>query len=184
MRALAESYLALRISHAPEAVETTRYGDRTEIRRIWSHPVSAESIGLYAATQVFVVEREVIATSFGVDSSKELSYAITSMPRLDDLEQNAIAILKVYRDHWGIETGNHQRRDVTYREDQSQIKNKTAARNLSTLKMLSIFLCEIGAHKPDNDRERYLPEFIRSCTINGIDTAIGWITRKYNPLQR
>jgi hypothetical protein len=29
-----------------------------------------------------------------------------------------------------------------------------------------------------------LPEFNRACAINGIDTAINWMTRKYNPLGR
>ncbi len=155
-----------------------------EIRRIWTHPVVAESIGLYAATQVFVVEREVIPISNGVEESKELSYAVTSTPRSADSEENAKQVLKTYRGHWTVENGNHYRRDVTYQEDKSQIKHPNAARILAAFKMTAIFLCSIEAHKPENDRERTLPEFIRSCSINGIDKAIGWITRKYNPLDR
>ena len=55
------------------------------------------------------------------------------------------------------------------------------------MKMMAIFLCQIGAHQPQSDRECSLPEFNRACAINGIDgidTAISWLTRKYNPIKR
>ncbi len=54
----------------------------------------------------------------------------------------------------------------------------------ATMKMMAIFLCQIGAHQPQSDRECSLPEFNRACAINGIDTAISWLTRKYNPIKR
>jgi len=91
--------------------------------------------------------------------------------------------VKTFREHWTVEAKNHNRRDVTYQEDRSPVKNHNAARILATMKMMAIFLCEKGVHQPKSDRERNLPEFNRTCAINGIDTTINWITRKYNPFK-
>lgn len=164
--------------------ELSAYGDRIEIRRVWAQEVTAESIGFFAATQVYVVEREVIPTSPTVAASIELCYGISSVPNLPDREANAGELLKGFRGHWSVESKNHYRRDVTYQEDRSPMKNHNAARVLASMKMLAIFLCQIGAHAPLNERERTLPEFNRSCAINGIDRALNWFKRKHNPLRR
>jgi len=184
MREKAERWLAPKRVQAPHAQDCTHYGDRIEIRRLWAHPTDPESVDLYAASQVFVVEREVLPTSKTVKESKELCYAITCTPEHPDRASNAQQLLHTFRGHWSVESKNHNRRDVTYREDRSPVKHHNAARVLATMKMLAIFLCQIGAHGPQSDRERSLPEFNRACAINGIDTALNWMTRKYNPLRR
>jgi len=182
MREKAEQLLALECDKPPHAQDCTSYGDRIEVRRLWACPTDPESIGLYAASQVFIVEREVIPLSKTVKASKERCCAITSTESVADREQNGEKLLGTFRGHWAIEAKNHYRRDVTYHEDRSPVKNHNAARVLATMKMLAIFLCQIGAHRPQSDRERSLPEFNRACVINGIDTALNWMTRKYNPL--
>jgi predicted transposase YbfD/YdcC len=184
MRANAERWLAPKCRKAPHAKECTRYGDRIEIRRLWAHSADPESTDLYAASQVFAIEREVIPTDKTFKASKEFCYAITCTPAIADRKENALHLLKTFRGHWGVESKNHYRRDVTYQEDRSPVKNHNAARVLSTMKMLAIFLCQVEAHRPQSDRERTLPEFNRTCAINGIDTALNWMTRKYNPLGR
>jgi hypothetical protein len=184
MREKAEQLLALECNKEPHARDCTHYGDRIEVRRLWARPTDPLSMGLYAAAQVFAVEREVIPVSKAVKASKERCYAITSTEPIDHCEQNGENLLRTFRGHWAVEAKNHYRRDVTYREDRSPVKNHNAARVLATMKMLAIFLCQIGAHRPRSDRERSLPEFNRACAINGIDTAMNWMTRKYNPLGR
>jgi predicted transposase YbfD/YdcC len=184
MREKAQRWLAPTLQHAPHAQNCTHYGDRIEMRRLWAYPTDPESIGLYAATQVFVVEREVVPTSKTFKASKELCYAISSTPVHADQACNADQLLRTFRGHWTVEAKNHNRRDVTYREDRSPVKHHNAARVLATMKMLAIFLCQIEAHRPQTDRERTLPEFNRTCAINGIDTALNWMKRKYNPLGR
>ena len=174
--------MAPKCSRMPHAEDCTHYGDRIEIRRLWAHSTDPESTGLYAASQVFAIEREVIPTSKPVKASKETCYAITSTPAMSDRGQNAELLLQTFRGHWSVESKNHYRRDVTYQEDRSPVKNHNAARVLATMKMLAIFLCQIEAHRPQSDRERTLPEFNRSCAINGIDTALNWMKRRYNPL--
>jgi hypothetical protein len=184
MRAKAEQVLSPRLSALPDVQEVSGYGDRIEVRRVWAQEVTAESIGLYAATQVFVVERQVHPLSPTVAASTEKCYAISSVPYFPDPEANARELLNGFRGHWSVESKNHYRRDVTYQEDRSPVKNHNAARVLASMKMLAIFLCQIGAHAPLNDRERSLPEFNRSCAINGIDRAMNWMKRKHNPLAR
>lgn len=184
MREKAQRWLAPKCREKPHTEDCTNYGDRIEIRRLWAHSTDPESAGLYAASQVFAIEREVIPTSKTFKASKEMCYAITSTSPLADRERNAEHLLQTFRGHWSVESKNHYRRDVTYQEDRSPVKNHNAARVLATMKMLAIFLCQIDAHRPQSDRERTLPEFNRTCAINGIDTALNWMTRKYNPLRR
>ncbi len=184
MREKAEQLLAPALRKNPHTQDCTYYGDRTEIRRLWAHTTDPESMGLYAAAQIFAIEREVIPTGKTFKASKETCYAITSAEFLKNRETNAKHLLQTYRGHWTVEAKNHYRRDVTYREDRSPVKNHNAARVLATMKMLAIFLCQIGAHCPQSDRERSLPEFNRACAINGIDTAISWMINRYNPLRR
>ena len=184
MREKAERWLAPACRKEPHTQDCTYYGDRIEIRRLWAHSIDPESTDLYAASQVFAVEREVIPTGKAFKASKETCYAITSTSAIDDRERNAEHLLQTFRGHWTVEAKNHNRRDVTYQEDRSPVKNHNAARVLATMKMVAIFLCQIEAHCPQSDRERSLPEFNRACAINGIDTALNWMTRKYNPLRR
>ena len=184
MREQAERWLAPECRKSPHAQDCTSYGDRIEIRRLWAHETDPECMNLYAASQVFVVEREVIPTSKTFKASKELCYAITSTPSDSDRGRNGHRLLQTFRGHWAVESKNHYRRDVTYREDRSPVKNHNAARVLATMKMLAIYLCQAETHRPQSDRERTLPEFNRACAINGIDLAINWMTRKYNPLGR
>lgn len=183
LRAQAEQWLRPQLEKPPHAQDVTDYGGRIEIRRLWAHSTNPESAGLYAATQVYVVEREVIPKSPAVNASKELCYGIVSMPVIEDRAVNGTLLLSTFRGHWTIESKNHYPRDVSYREDRSPVKNHNAARVLAAMKMLAIFLSQIGAHRPKSDRERTLPEFNRACAINGIDRAMGWMMRKYNPLR-
>jgi len=172
------------LNASADAQMCSAYGDRIEVRRIWAQEATAASIGLYAAAQVYVVEREVIALSPSVAESKDLCYGISSVPALSEREANGLELLKAFRGHWAVESKNHYRRDVTYGEDRSPVKNHNAARVLASMKMMAIFLCEIGAHKPCCAREQSLPEFNRHCAINGIDRVINWFKRKHNPLAR
>ena len=183
MRQQAEAWLKAKRLSPAHAQEVTRYGDRVEIRRIWAHQTDPASINLYAAEQVFVVQREVIPTGQTHKASNELCYGITSAPAVSSPGSNAKHLLKSFRGHWTIEAGNHYRRDVTYQEDRSPVKNHNAARALAAMKMLAIFLSQREAHQPQTERERTLPEFNRACAVNGIDRAINWMTRKYNPLR-
>ena len=92
-------------------------------------------------------------------------------------------LLKTYRGHWSIENKSHHRRDRSYDEDRNPTRAHNAARVFTAFKQVAIFLCEEGAHKPNNTREQTLPELHRFCSINGIDTAISWFKGRKHPLK-
>jgi len=163
--------------------ETVPRGDRIDVRRIWTRKTNPEELGFYGAEQVFVVERTVIPKSPGVKDSCEMNYAVSSHKPLPDREKNAAALLRTYRGHWSIENKSHYRRDRSYDEDRNPTRSHNAARVHTAFKQVAIFLCEEGAHKPQNDRECTLPELHRFCSINGIDTAINWIKGRKHPIK-
>lgn len=71
----------------------------------------------------------------------EVAYGITSLPPDD---ANAARLLVICRMHWQIENGLHYRRDVTLREDASQVRRGHAPQVLAALNNL---VCAIGAPK-------------------------------------
>ncbi len=163
----------------------TPRGDRIDIHRIWTFPTTAEHLGFFAAEQVFAVEREVVPKSKGVKASKQFNYAVSSHEPLPDAAANAAMLLAGYRGHWSVESKSHYRRDRTLDEDRNPTRDRNAARLHTAFSQLAIFLCEEGAHKPANARDRgNLPELHRYCSINGIDEVIGWFKGTRHPLTK
>ena len=62
---------------------------------------------------------------------------ITSLSRE---EAGPARLFKINRDHWGIETGLHSRRDVTFREDACRIRKGSAGQLMAILRNLVISL--------------------------------------------
>lgn len=78
--------------------------------------------------QVFCLERTSIQK--GKPTSKEVHYGITS---LSPTQADAARIGALHRAHWAIENRLHRRRDVTLKEDASQIRTKHAPAMLAVL---------------------------------------------------
>jgi len=53
-------------------------------------------------------------------------------------------LLQAIRRHWTIENGLHWVLDVTFREDDSRVRDRTAARNLAILRKIAINLISHG----------------------------------------
>lgn len=70
----------------------------------------------------------------GEEVSVEYRFYITS------LECNAERFAKSVRNHWGIENKVHWILDVSFREDESRIRNGNAAENLSIIRRLALNL--------------------------------------------
>ncbi len=89
-----------------------------------------------------------------VKETSEVAFALTSFwPQEADPDR----LLELVRSHWTIENGQHHRRDRTQDEDRCTVRHPTAARNLSLLRSLSIFLFELqrfGQHA-----KKSLPDF-------------------------
>lgn len=93
---------------------------RIETRTI----TTSEMLNLYATwpglAQVYRLERQFTWRRNGrsIRTSFEVEYGISSLTRK---EASPLQVLKIRRSHWGIETGLHYRRDVTFREDATRM---------------------------------------------------------------
>jgi len=85
-------------------------------------------------------------------SSCEIEYGITSLP---NLAASPAQVLLFRRKHWGVETGLHYRRDVTFREDSTRMTIGAAGRILATVHNLVIGLIKRAGHDNAAKARRY-----------------------------
>ena len=79
--------------------------------------------------QVFKLEREFKQVNTG-KITREVVYGVTSLTRQ---EANAARLLEITRAHWGIESGLHYRRDVTFHEDRGRVRQGHAAHVMAVI---------------------------------------------------
>ena len=109
--------------------ETTKGHGRVEIREIWT---STQMNGWFGKdwagiAQVFKIRRTVKEKG---QERVEIVYGMTNIPRK---KADARRILALNRRHWWIENRLHYRRDVTLREDASQVRSAGAPEVLAAL---------------------------------------------------
>lgn len=123
-----------------------------------SQAVDGATLGLAGAAQIFRLDQEVDYLRGGqvIKTTRETRYGVLS---LTPEQAGPAAVLKWVRDYWGIEIRQHYRRDHTQREDHCQVRHPVAARNLSLLRSLAIFLYE--QQRGDRNGERSLPDWQR-----------------------
>ena len=76
---------------------------------------------------------EVVREGKAVD---EVRYYISSLP----VEPDAKAFADAIRSHWGVENGCHWTLDVTFREDESRIREKHLRQNMAWLNRFGLSL--------------------------------------------
>lgn len=115
-------------------IEEGRHGDRREIRKLRTSIALNEYLEWPYVGQVCCVERGV--TRKGT-ARQETSYAITSLspPKAD-----AKKLSKVWRGHWGIEDRLHYVRDVSMKEDASQVRTGPAPEVMAALRNVVVGL--------------------------------------------
>jgi predicted transposase YbfD/YdcC len=86
--------------------------------------------------QVFQIERRSLTTATG-ELYTDISYGATS---LTAAKASPAHLLKLNRQHWGIENGLHYRRDVTLREDAGRTRTTAFGHLMATLNNLVIGL--------------------------------------------
>lgn len=112
---------------------------RIETRTI----TTSEMMNTYAAwpglAQVYRLQRDFIWRRNGksIKTTSEVEYGITSLTRK---EASPLNLLKIRRAHWGIETGLHYRRDVTFKEDATRLTLGNAAQIMASIHNLAIAL--------------------------------------------
>ncbi len=127
-----------------------------EARQLWSRAVDGATVGLAGAAQIFRIDEQVDYLRRGqvFKRTDDTRYGVTSL--LPE-EAGAEALLALVRGYWGIETRQHYRRDYTQREDHCRVRHPTAARNLSLMRSLAIFLYE--RQRGDPHGKRSLPDW-------------------------
>ena len=123
-----------------QQTQQVSYGHgRIETRSLQTSEMLNEYLDWPGVGQVYRLERRFSWVRQGrtYKTSCEVEFGVTSLSR-----QQAAAnkILKVRRQYWGIETGLHYRRDVTFREDATRMTIGAASCILSIVHNLALGL--------------------------------------------
>lgn len=113
---------------------------RRELRRITVTSALPIDRSFPFISQAFRIERERVSNRTGEIMSDETVYGITSLSADDASPEK---ILSLNRGHWKIENSSHYVRDVTYREDFSNIHKGSGPLVMTTLRNLVISLFRI-----------------------------------------
>jgi hypothetical protein len=96
-------------------------------------------------------------------------------------EATPAQLLAAVREHWAaIENGQHHRRDRTFREDNSPVRDPNATPCYAALRILTIFLCVQHKRAERRPHNYHLPDFFRD-TLHRKTTTIRWFTHAYRP---
>jgi predicted transposase YbfD/YdcC len=117
-----------------------RHGDRTEVRQLWASTALTGYLTWLGVAQVCKVERVVQPKG---QRTREVRYAITSLATA-----TAAQLLHLIRGHWGIENRRHYVRDVTFGEDASRIRTRSAPQVMAALR--NVVLGLLRQHGWDN----------------------------------
>jgi predicted transposase YbfD/YdcC len=83
---------------------------------------------------------------------------------ISSLRRNGRQFAKAVRRHWGIENSLHWSLDMTYREDESRVRHRTFAENLSWLRRITLGLIKHHPGKQSNIMKRRMagwsPDFL------------------------
>lgn len=109
---------------------------RLEERKITTSSLLNDYLDWPYLGQVFRLERRFTCLATG-EVSCEVQYGLTS---LSAQAANPERILKIIRSEWGIESGLHYRRDVTFEEDQTRMTHKSMGRVMAIINNLVIGL--------------------------------------------
>lgn len=114
---------------------------RTERRTITTSTWLGEYLdGWPGVAQVFRLVRE--RTDKGA-TTVEVVYGITSLGRV---VADAGRVLRLSREHWGIENGLHYPRDETFGEDRCRVRRGNAPRVLASLRNVAVYLLRATNH--------------------------------------
>jgi len=129
---------------------------RIETRELWCATTDPKTIGLAGVAQVVRIHchTQHMRKGMVVKETDDTRFALTThWPQ----EAGPQRLLEIGRDHWSIENGQHYRRDRTQDEDRCPVRDTQAARNLSLLRSLAVFLFKRQAQSQSGKKS--LPDF-------------------------
>jgi predicted transposase YbfD/YdcC len=107
----------------------------------------------------------------------ECEYLLTSLLQS---QLDAQAMLRLDRDYWSIESGLHQRLDISAQEDKSRVKTPKAALNLSLFRRASMSFAIHWIKLQKNKRFATTSGFYDQMRAKGLRKAFSLVTTK-NP---
>jgi len=125
---------------------------RIEIRQCWtvSDPLAFEHIRHYDGwvdlQSIARVQRE---RRMGDKVEQDTAYYISSLPA------NAKQLLHASRAHWAVENSLHWVLDVTFREDESRIRQQNAPQNMAVLRHIALNILKRHPSKASLKQKRY-----------------------------
>jgi predicted transposase YbfD/YdcC len=124
---------------------------RIERRELSCSEVLAGQHPFPGLAQIFRLVRERQGKKSG-KREVEIAYGITSLAAQ---QAGPRRLLSLTRGHWKIENPSHYVRDVTYREDASQVRNGTVAQVLAALRNTAIGLMRVAGQENIAAATRY-----------------------------
>jgi hypothetical protein len=120
-------------------------------------------MGLAGVAQVVRIRchTQVVRKGKVIKETDDVRFAVTTYGPEEATPQR---LLELARDHWSIENGQYYRRDRTQDEDRCPVRETTAARHLSLLRSLAIFLFKLQAK--GKRAKKSLPDFQRHVHRN------------------
>lgn len=106
----------------------------------------------------------------------ECEYLLTS---LSATELNAEQMLQLDRDYWGIESGLHQRLDVSALEDKSRVRKPKAAFNLCLFRRAGMSFAIHWIQRQRNRRAATTTGFYEAMSAKGARKALSLVTVKH-----
>ena len=118
---------------------TDAYGGRIEERTVKVSTAMRGYSDWPGLQRVMKMERRITNKGTGVIREEE-AYAITS---LDEERANAEKLMELWREHWHIENKLHYVRDVTFKEDKSQVRKGKIPEVMAALRNAAITLMRV-----------------------------------------
>lgn len=136
--AIADRLRSASVTNATTISTEDRGHGRIERRTLVVLPLPAgENLGWPGACQIGSIQRVRINQRTGEILSRETVYFVTS---LTSAQASPADLLQFARGHWTIENRVHYVRDVTFREDASQLRKGASAQVMAAFRNLVITL--------------------------------------------
>jgi predicted transposase YbfD/YdcC len=153
-------------------VEKKTYrGGRREYRALVAHTIEPKELGLAGALQIARVDRQI-----GARGKVTRTWLVASRT---GQQLNEAQWLRLEQQRWGVENRTHHTLDVTYREDQSRVRQPNAASVLGIFRRLSNAFKQLWASGRPK-RQATSADWIEENLSNRW-RAIRLITRPTNP---
>lgn len=136
-----------------QAVVYNKAHGRRERRCLTTSTMLNDYLDWPGLAQVMCIERQAVDLVTQA-VTKQRRYAITSLSRQ---RASAHDLLCLQRQHWQIENALHYRRDVTFAEDASQVRNPRAQQVMASLNNLALGIIRRFRLRPSvpDERRRY-----------------------------